>query len=207
MSGKKNASPKGEGTLLTALLLSAPGPLVTGIAAVTSRSATQLADFLRRTAELVATFASWWIFRKRGREPELTADERARLDQLAERIVAIAMICSGIALLIVGVFRLFSDATSGNVIIGLVIAALGLLTNTIFWQRYKRLAREQSDAVLAAQQQLYRAKACVDLCVTLALCAVAIAPAHPVTRYIDALGSIAVAIYLLYNGLRYQKRV
>jgi divalent metal cation (Fe/Co/Zn/Cd) transporter len=54
--------------------------------------------------------------------------------------------------------------------------------------------------VIAGQQKLYRAKACVDLCVVTALTSVVIAPGHPVTRYIDALGCIIVACYLLYNG-------
>ncbi len=79
---------------------------------------------------------------------------------------------------------------------------LGLLTNGWFWRRYTVLTREQYSAVIAAQQQLYRAKARVDLCVVAALAAVAIAPTHPATRYVDLLGSVMVAGYLLWSGLR-----
>jgi hypothetical protein len=60
----KEQSSSREKTLLTALLLSAPGPLVTGIALITSHSTTQLADFIRRGVELVAIFISWWVFRQ-----------------------------------------------------------------------------------------------------------------------------------------------
>ena len=42
----------------------------------------------------------------------------------------------------------------------------------------------------------------MDLCVVTALAAVAIAPAHPATRYVDILGSVTVAGYLLWSGLR-----
>ena len=56
--------------------------------------------------------------------------------------------------------------------------------------------------MIAGQQQLYRAKVLVDVCVVAALAAVAIAPGHPVTRYVDLLGSVIVAVYLLWNGLR-----
>jgi len=49
---------------------------------------------------------------------------------------------------------------------------------------------------------LYRAKALVDLCVVTALAAVVIAPFHAATPYVDLLGSIFVASYLLWNGLR-----
>jgi len=67
----------------------------------------------------------------------------------------------------------------GNVVPGLVIALLGLLTNGWFWRRYTILTREKYNAVTEAQQGLYRAKASVDLCVVVALAAVAVAPTHP----------------------------
>ncbi|MBN1428467.1 MAG: cation transporter [Anaerolineae bacterium] len=191
-----------EKTLLMALLLSAPGPLVTGFAAITSCSTTQLADFIRRSVELVALFLSWWVFRRLQRNPELGEMDRARLERMAGLSVAGAMACSGIVMLIVALSRLSVFEPGGTVIPGLTIAILGLLTNGWFWRRYTILTREQYSSVIAAQQQLYRAKACVDLCVVVALTAVAIAPTHPATRYVDILGSITVAAYLLWNGLR-----
>lgn len=201
MSRKKADGAKGERTLLTAMLLSAPGPLVTGIAAVTSQSATQLADFIRRTAELVATCVSWWVFRRIQRTEQITQAQRERLQRGANLAVAIAMLLSGLTLFLVGISRLFVYKASGNVTLGLVIAFLGLVVNTVFWLRYRAMCRERFDAVIAGQQRLYRAKVMVDACVVIALAAVAIAPLHPATRYIDAVGTIVVAVYLLYNGL------
>ena len=204
MTDKKH-NEKSERTLLTALLLSSPGPLVTGIAAVISGSATQLADFIRRTSELVASFSSWWIFRKIHRNIipyEERESARARLERTANLVVAAALICSGIALLTVGIIRLFVCAPTANVILGLIIAAAGLFTNVIFMLRYGSLNRRQNDAVIAAQQRLYWAKSCVDLCVVLALLMIAVAPVHPATRYVDALGSIIVSGYLLWNGVK-----
>jgi divalent metal cation (Fe/Co/Zn/Cd) transporter len=197
----KNQSSKREKTMLIALLLSGPGPILTGIAAITSHSATQIADFLRRTAELVALFVSWWIYRKL--QLSMASDDtyRANMERMANLTVAGAMMCSGIAMIVVGVVRLFIYSTSGNVIMGLIIAVLGLLTNTWFWWRYGRMTREELDPIIAGQQKLYRAKACVDLCVVTALTSVVVAPNHPATQYIDALGCIIVAFYLLYNGV------
>lgn len=192
---------KGERTLITALLFSAPGPLITLFAAITSRSATQIADFVRRTAELIASFVSWLVYRKLGKKDARQEDERIRLERVADRTVALAMLCSGIALCAVGILRLSAEGESGRSIVGLVTAALGLIANTIFFFRYGRLAKAQGSSVLAAQHRLYQAKACVDLCVTIALAAGVIAPVHPATRYIDAFGSILVAVYLLYNGV------
>lgn len=189
-------------TLLTALLLSAPGPLVTGIALITSHSTTQLADFLRRGVELVAIFISWWVFRQLQRNAAMDEAHQARLERSAGLSTAGAMVCSGVVLLLVTLSRMSVFEPGGNVLMGLTIAVLGLMTNSWFWWRYAALTQEQFSAVIAAQVHLYRAKASVDLCVVAALAAVAIAPAHPATRYVDLLGSGIVALYLLWSGLR-----
>jgi len=191
-----------EKTLLTALLLSAPGPLVTGLATLSSHSTTQLADFIRRDMELVALFLSWWVFRQLQRNTGLNAAEQSRLERAAGLSVAGTMLCSGLVMAIVALSRLSVYEPGGKVLSGLIIAILGLITNGAFWRRYTVLTREQYSAVIAAQQQLYRAKTTVDLCVTTALSAVAIAPTHPLTRYIDLLGSMMVAGYLLWSGFR-----
>ena len=191
-----------EKTLLTALLLSAPGPLVTGIAVLSSHSTTQLADFIRRGVELTALFVSWWVFRQIYRDADLDSANQVKLERAAGLSVAGAMVCSGIVMLIVAVSRFTAFEPGGNVYFGLTIAILGLLTNAFFWWRYTALTREQYSPVIASQRDLYRAKAFVDFCVVAALAAVAIAPGHPATQYVDVLGSVIVAIYLLWNGLR-----
>lgn len=190
-----------EKTLLTALLLSTPGPLVTGLAAFSSYSTTQVADFTRRSVELAALFISWWVFRQLQKKKDLSKTEQSRLERLAGLSVAGTMICSGIVMLIVAISRLSVFEPGGNVFPGLIIAVLGLIFNVWFWRRYTILTREQYSPVIAAQSKLYRAKASVDLCVVTALVAVAIAPAHPATHYVDILGSVIVAGYLLWNGV------
>lgn len=197
----KDQSASREKTLLTALLLSAPGPLVTGAALLSSHSTTQLADFLRRGVELAAIFISWWAFRRLQRT-QLDEAGKTRLERTAGLSTAGAMAASGLVLLLVTLSRLSVFEPGGNVLLGLVIAVLGLVTNAWFWRRYAGLTRETYDAVIAAQQSLYRAKATVDLCVVTALAAVAIAPGHPLTRYVDLVGSLIVAGYLLWSGLR-----
>lgn len=188
--------------LLTSMVLSAPGPLVTGIAVISSQSTTQFADFLRRTMELVAIVISWWVFRQLHRNAAVDESQQARMERTAGLSVAGAMSFSGLVLLILALSRLSAYEPGGNVTMGLVIAVLGLLTNGWFWQRYARFSREQFSAVIASQQQLYRAKTLVDLAVVAALATVAIAPAHPATRYVDVLGTVFVAVYLLWNGFR-----
>ncbi len=191
-----------ERTLLTALLLSAPGPLVLGYAALAGNSTTQLADFVRRTIELVALFLSWWVFRRLQRDTSLSKSDQSRLEHAAGLGASGAMLSSGIVMGIIALSRLSAFEPGGNVTSGLIIASLGLIVNGWFWRRYAAMTREQYSAVIAAQQSLYRGKTWVDLAVVIALTAVAVAPAHPATRVVDILGSLIVAGYLLWSGLR-----
>ena len=90
----------------------------------------------------------------------------------------------------------------GNVIPGLTIAVLGVIANTLFWRKYTKLNKASPNAILAVQARLYRAKSLVDCCVTVALLSVAIAPTAPVSLWLDLIGSIIVACYLIWCGLR-----
>lgn len=72
--------------------------------------------------------------------------------------VGLAMLCSGLAMLVIGLMRFSSPKVSGSVVMGLVIAGLGLATNGYFWWRYSQLNRQSHNLVIASQQRLYRAK-------------------------------------------------
>jgi divalent metal cation (Fe/Co/Zn/Cd) transporter len=191
-----------ERTLLVALLLSLWAPLVTGIAVLLSQSTTQLADFVRRSVELVALAVSWAVFRSLRRRPALDRERAARLEALATRVVAVALAVSGVVTLLLVAHRLRAFVPGGDVRLGLLIALLGLATNAVFWRRYAGMARERPDAIIDAQRRLYRAKVAVDACVIAALASVLIAPDHPATRLVDLAGSLAVALYLLATAFR-----
>ena len=90
----------------------------------------------------------------------------------------------------------------GNVIPGLAVALLGVVANTLFFVKYTRLNRAEPNAIIEVQARLYRAKSLVDTCVSVALLSVAVAPASPVSFYLDKTGSVIVALYLLWCGLR-----
>jgi divalent metal cation (Fe/Co/Zn/Cd) transporter len=193
-------SARREKTLRLAFLLSSFAPVTTGLAVILSTSTTQIADFIRRTVELLALLISWLVFRRLQKNPAAAQAERRRIEALARRSVAAALGISGLVMLFLTLTRLSNFQPGGNVTLGLVIASLGLITNSWFWRRYAHQNQESYDAVIASQVGLYRAKAAVDLCVILALSAIAIAPFHPFTRVIDLAGSGAVAIYLLWSS-------
>ena len=188
----------GSRTLLWSVLMSAPGPLVVGLGLLSGRSATQLADFFRRSSELLAIIMAFVTYRMTANSTD--AARKARIERLSNAFVGAMMV-------IAGAFMIFLTcvegmAHKGNVIPGLSIAVMGVIANTIFWRKYARLNRTHPNAILAVQARLYRAKSLVDMCVTVALTAVVIAPNAPESAWLDFIGSLIVATYLLFCGVK-----
>ena len=190
----------GSRTLLWSVIMSAPGPLVVGLGLLAGRSFTQLADFFRRTAELLAIIMSFIIYKVTTKDGACDEAKKAKLERASNTFVG-AMMCIGGALMLILAFAA-KTGEKGNVIPGLTIAVLGVVANTIFWRKYTRLNKQQPNAILAVQARLYRAKSLVDSCVTAALLSVAVAPASPVSALLDQAGSVIVAIYLVWCGVR-----
>lgn len=188
----------GSRTLLMSVLMSVPGPLVVGLGLLAGRSSTQMADFFRRSSELLAIIMAFVTYRMIAASPD--AARKARIERLSNLFVG-AMMCLGGAFMIT-LTCMGGDADKGNVIPGLTIAVMGVIANTIFWRKYARLNRAEPNAILAVQSRLYRAKSLVDMCVTVALMAVAIAPNAPESAWLDFVGSLIVATYLLWCGVK-----
>ncbi len=190
---------KGSKTLLMSVIMSAPGPLILGVGLLLGQSTTQIADFVRRTIELLAIIASFAAYRITVKK-QLDETQTARLERSTNLFVGITMLAAGLIMLCI---TLFSDSgDKGNVIFGLAIALMGAAANSIFWFRYKRLAEAEKSAILEVQSKLYRAKTFVDLCVTAALLSVLIAPESDFSHYLDVIGSAVVSVYLALSGLK-----
>ncbi|HEX2996882.1 MAG TPA: cation transporter [Anaerolineales bacterium] len=193
-------SKSGSRTLLWSVIMSAPGPLVVGLGLLTGRSSTQIADFARRSAELLAIIMSFVIYKITTRNSVCHEEKRLKLEQGSNAFVG-TMMCIGGSFMIL--LALMSETTDkGNVIPGLAIAVLGVIANTAFWWKYTHLNRAEPNAILLVQIRLYRAKSLVDGCVTVALLSVVIAPASPVSFWLDFVGSLIVALYLIWCGSR-----
>lgn len=189
-----------ERTLFMSVLLSAPGPLAVGIGLLVGKSSTQLADFVRRTAELAALVVSWLVYRALHRDGADNQHRKMKLEFFATGGVGIAMCLGGVTMALLALFSSADD--KGNVVPGLIIALLGVVTNSWFWFRYARLHQEQPSAILAVQIRLYRAKSLVDLCVTAALLSVLLSPGSQLAKVMDTAGSLVVAAYLVVSGVR-----
>jgi divalent metal cation (Fe/Co/Zn/Cd) transporter len=128
------------------------------------------------------------------------AVHKEKLERFSNLFVG-AMMCLGGTLMLLLAF-VSEQEDKGNVIPGLSIALLGVIANTIFWRKYTKLNRQEPNAILAVQARLYRAKSLVDTCVTVALLAVALFPASTVSFYLDLVGSVIVALYLIWCGIQ-----
>lgn len=196
MSNKKS----GARTLLWSVLMSSPGPLVVGLGLLSGRSSTQIADFVRRSAELLAIIMSFIVFKLTTKDEVCNEEKKQKLERISNVFVGAMMCVGGIFMIILAFMADNSD--KGNVIPGLAIAVMGVIANSIFWRKYTHLNKIEPNAILMVQARLYRAKTLVDGCVTIALLSVVIAPATRISLYLDFIGSLIVAIYLLWCGVR-----
>ena len=196
MSEKKS----GAKTLLMSVIMSSPGPLVVGLGLLSGRSSTQIADFVRRSAELLAIIMSFVIYKLTTKGDVCDENKKKKLEKGSNIFVG-AMMCVGGALMVL--LTLMSDnEDKGNVIPGLAIAVMGVIANSLFWRKYTLLNKAEPNSILMVQARLYRAKTLVDSCVTIALLSVLIAPETAVSYWLDFAGSLIVAVYLIWCGVR-----
>ena len=195
-----NNQKSGSRTLLWSVIMSSPGPLVVGLGLLVGQSSTQIADFVRRSSELLAIIMSFVVYKFTTREGICDEEKKARLERMTGIFVGAMMCLGGSIMLLLALVS--ENEEKGNVIPGLVIAILGVVANTIFWRKYTKLNKTEPNDIIAAQARLYGAKSLVDACVTIALLSVAIAPGAVFSYYVDIIGSVIVALYLIYCGVR-----
>ncbi len=194
----------GEKTLFMSLLLGVPGPVAVGIGFLFGRTATQLSDLIRRSVELGALIISFIQYRILYRRGEPEKRRKAQAEFITNHAVGLAMILSGLVMLLVTLMT--ASRERGNVVPGLIISALGAVTNLVFWIRYSRLHHHKPDGILAAQSKLYRGKTLVDATVTAALAILLIWPGTRGAVISDVVGSSLVAVYLVVSGISLWKK-
>lgn len=190
----------GKKTLLMSVIMSAPGPLIIGLGLLEGQSTTQIADFVRRSVELLSIILSYVVYCITTKAHQTDDAHKERLEYYTNVFVSLAMIVSGAIMLILVFFS--NKSEKGNVVPGLLIAVLGMIANTLFWRKYAKLSRIIKNAILLVQSKLYRAKSFVDISVTIALLVVLLLPTSPAALWFDAIGTISVSCYLMYSGIR-----
>ena len=184
-------------TLLMSVVMSAPRPLILAFAMSSGQSSTQLADFFRRSAELLALICSLVVFCM---TETSDAIRKNRWERVSNIFVGAVMCFSGVIMIGLAIFA--GSEEKGNVSASLVIALLGMIANSLFWLKYRKLNKQNPNAIIAVQARLYRVKAMIDTCVTIALAMVAVYPQSNISDWFDRIGSVVVAIYLILCGIK-----
>ena len=196
----KKETKSAKNTLLWSVIMSAPGPIVMGLGLIIGKSSTQVANFVRRSAELLGIVMAYVVYLITNKDEKYNPEKKEHLEKISNVFVG-AMMCLGGAIMIA--LALFSEnSDKGNVIPGLAISLLGVVANTIFWRKYTRLNKASPNAIMQVQSRLYGAKSLVDLCVSLALLSVALLPGTALSYYLDLVGSVIVAVYLVFCGVK-----
>ncbi len=187
-------------TLLMSVLMSAPGPLIIALGLLVGQSSTQIADFVRRSAELLGIIMAYVVYVITTKDGICDIAKKEKWEKFSNVFVG-AMMCIGGALMLFLAFTA-SATEKGNVVPSLVIALLGVVANTLFWRKYTNLNKAEPNAIIAVQARLYRAKSLVDSCVSIALLSVAILPDSMISYYLDFGGTIVVSVYLAWCGVK-----
>ena len=194
---EKNKS--GKKTLLMSVIVSSPGPLVVGFGLLVGKSSTQVADFVRRSIELLAIILSYVVYSVTTREGGADESKKQKYEKYTNIFVSCAMVVSGIIMTVLALGS--SSEEKGNVIPGLAIALLGVVANSFFWVKYSKLGKETNNKILIVQSGLYRAKTFVDLSVLVALSVVLLSGKSAVSYYFDLIGTVCVSAYLVFTGI------
>ena len=190
----------GYRTLLMSVLMSAYGPVILGLGLRVGHSSTQIADFTRRTAELLALIVAFVVYAVTNGRKDMNAAQKQAWEKRGNLFTGFIMCVSGLSMLVLSLLSKNED--KGNVVPALVIAVLGVIANSIFWRRYTVLHHRQGNAILGVQARLYGAKSAVDICVTVALAAVLAFPGTGVSFWLDRIGSVLVALYMIRCGIK-----
>lgn len=191
-----------ERTLLIACLLSAWAPLACGIAVILGPSSILIADFLRRSSELVVLIASWQVFRRAARNGDASSAHATLSERRTSALVAGVMLLSMVLILLSGTFRFAQGAEMGWILPGLLIACAGGGVNFWLWRRHRGLDKRAPSPLIDAQWRFYRGKTFVDACVIVTLLAGAALRGSYLSGYVDAAGALLIASVLGLSARR-----
>lgn len=189
----------GKKTLLMSVIMSSPGPLVVGLGLLVGKSSTQLADFVRRSIELLAIILAFAVYSITTKNDSTDEIKKQKYERATNLFVSVAMVISGVIMTVLAFAS--SSEEKGNVIPGLAIALLGVVANSLFWVKYNKLGKETCNKILMVQSNLYRAKTFVDLSVVIALVTVLLSTDPMVSYYFDLIGTVCVSVYLVFTGV------
>ena len=128
MSEKKTSEyRKGRKNLIFAILISIPGPLLLAISMADGTSATQTADLMRRSCDLLSIFLAYLVFEITTRY--LLADEgkKTRLETYVKHFTGFSMCFSGAIMIYIAIASFGTE--KGSIITSLILAIIGAVVD------------------------------------------------------------------------------
>ena len=187
-------------TLILSVVFSSFGPIVTFIAMMMNSSSTQIADFIRRTVELSVLILALYVY-LRIHKKEMGHNIVNKYKVSIYRLLAIVLLLSSFVLFYLFILALINPSIpEGSVWLGLSIAILGVCFNGYFMIRYKKFNHQKESFVMDSQSKMYQAKTLVDLNVVIALSSIIIFRNSTLSYWIDTLGTLFIAVYLLLRA-------
>lgn len=194
---------KSEKVLRAAWLLSLWAPLSTGIAYYLGQSSVLLADFLRRSNELLALWLSWYIFRiARELEEKGQPEEARKKEKKSSLFMAAVMFLSGAFVFYSAWNSYVSPKPLGWILPGILVATGGLIVNSYFWYKNWSLSRLPGRPILESQWRFYRAKTIIDMTVLLTLFITSYQVIGPPSWLADPIGALVVALFIWYSAIK-----
>ena len=195
-ANKPSEDQKGRKNLIFATIISIPGPLLLAISMADGTSATQTADFIRRSCEFLTIFLAWMVYEVTVRRPSGSGTRKERLEVLIQYFTGFSMCLSGGIMIYVAVANFSGE--KGSVTTSFIFAVIGAIINVKLYRDYKTMR----NAVLSVQAKLHRVKILLDCALVLILLVCMLSPNDMVKRYADVIDSCSISLYLIWSGIR-----
>jgi len=200
-SSKTGIAQEKERSVRTGWLLGLIGLFPAVVSVVIGHSTTILADFFKTACETFANFLAWLSLRRVAQgKTGVYQYGYGKLENLSSLTVAGAMIIAFTVILYGVIDRLRHPAPVGQVWLGLLTTSIAFVLNVWLWLKNHRLARKDPSPIMESQWRLFRTKAINNISVISILGLSALLRRYPWSFYIDPVGSLIVAGFLLSSA-------
>lgn len=200
-SSKTGIAQEKERSVRTGWLLGLIGLFPAVVSVVIGHSTTILADFFKTACETFANFLAWLSLRRVAKgKTGVYQYGYGKLENLSSLAIAGAMVIAFTVVLYGAIDRLRHPAPVGQVWLALLTTAIAFVLNIWLWVKNHRLARKDPSPIMESQWRLFRTKAINNLSVISILGLSALLRRYPWSFYIDPLGSLIVAGFLLFSA-------
>ncbi len=173
------------------------------IAVILSNSVVLLADLLKSISKCIASLASWLSIRRVAKGKDFSYNfGYGKLENLTSLVLAGVLI---ISLLVIGyeVYHRFLHPEHINdfgVWFGLLIVSAKFVIDVYFWHHDRHLAKIDNSPIMVSHWKFYRADAIANGVVILSLIISVVFKNISGIRYVDPIGSIIIAGFLLSSA-------